>query len=276
VQPAPIQTIHLFPLLDAKLLELLRSLSPREWQLPTRAKLWTVKDIAAHLLDGSMRTLSMSRDKYFGESPSGVSNYRDLVNYLNRLNADWVNAYKRVSPPVLIDMLAITGKQYNDHMASLDPFAKAIFPVDWAGEQESKNWFHIAREYTEKWHHQQQIREVVNRQGIQSRELYHPVLETFMRAFPYHYAKVEALADFTVRVTITGEAGGHWQIVKVANGWMFTSTTASPDTTVTIDQDIAWKLLTKGLSLEEAHRHVRITGHQPAGVHFLSMLSVMA
>jgi hypothetical protein len=34
--------------------------------------------------------------------------------------------------------------------------------VAWAGEAESKNWFHVARDYSEKWHHQQQIREAVS------------------------------------------------------------------------------------------------------------------
>lgn len=34
--------------------------------------------------------------------------------------------------------------------ASLDPFAPAIFPVAWAGEQESFNWMDVARDYTEK------------------------------------------------------------------------------------------------------------------------------
>jgi len=33
--------------------------------------------------------------------------------------------------------------------------------VDWAEEMESKNWMAIAREYTEKWLHQQQIRDAI-------------------------------------------------------------------------------------------------------------------
>lgn len=156
-----IPTLHLFPLLDNKLITLLQSLSDRDWQLPTRAKLWTVKDVASHLLDGNLRTLSISRDKYFGESTSGINNYKDVVSFLNRLNADWITATKRLSPATLIELLAFSGKRYHDHLSTLDSFSKAVFPVAWAGEAESKNWFHISREYTEKWHHQQQIREVV-------------------------------------------------------------------------------------------------------------------
>ena len=62
-----------------------------------------------------------------------------------------------------------------------------MFPVSWAGEQESANWFDIAREFTERWHHQQQIRLAVEKPGIMTREFYYPVLDCFMRALPYSY-----------------------------------------------------------------------------------------
>ena len=42
-QEVPIKTVHLFPLLDQKLIELLGSLSAEEWDKLTLAKLWTVK-----------------------------------------------------------------------------------------------------------------------------------------------------------------------------------------------------------------------------------------
>ena len=50
-----ISVTHLFPVLDDLLLQLLRSLTPDEWNAPTIARLWKVKDIAAHLLDGNIR-----------------------------------------------------------------------------------------------------------------------------------------------------------------------------------------------------------------------------
>ena len=49
----PIDTLPLFSLLDKKLIELLRSLTAEEWNAPTVAKLWKVKDVASHLLDGN-------------------------------------------------------------------------------------------------------------------------------------------------------------------------------------------------------------------------------
>jgi hypothetical protein len=62
----PIIVKHLFKPLDDQLILLLESLSPEDWNKPTIAKQWTIKDVAAHLLDGNIRTLSIQRDRYFG------------------------------------------------------------------------------------------------------------------------------------------------------------------------------------------------------------------
>lgn len=60
-----IETLHLFSILDRKLIELLKSLTLEEWNSQTVAKLWKVKDVASHLLDGNLRGISTSRDNYF-------------------------------------------------------------------------------------------------------------------------------------------------------------------------------------------------------------------
>ena len=84
---------------------MLRSLAPEDWQRPTLARKWTVQDVAAYLLDGNLRTLLMLRDGHFGDVPED-SSYDGIVACLNRLNADWVRAARRLSPAVLIDLLA--------------------------------------------------------------------------------------------------------------------------------------------------------------------------
>lgn len=85
----PIPTLHLFLPLDQKLIGLLRSLSHDDWNKPTLARLWSVKDVTAHLLASNLRDLALSKN-YVVESPSNIHSYYDLVDYLNRLNADWV------------------------------------------------------------------------------------------------------------------------------------------------------------------------------------------
>ncbi len=273
----PIPTVHLFSQLDEKLIALLRSLSPDDWSKYTVAKQWTVKDVATHLLDGNIRMLSIVRDNFFGEAPGKIESYQDLVDFLNRLNADWVKATKRMSPSVLIELLEITGKEYASCVAKLDPFKPAVFSVAWAGEAQSLNWFHIAREYTEKWHHQQQIREAVNKPGIMSRELYYPLIDTFMQALPHTYRNIQANEDQVVKVTVTSESGGDWFLIYKNSGWMLRKDKpVQIDSTVVIDPDTAWKLFTKALSGSEAEKRIKFTGDESLGKPILSMLSVMA
>ena len=272
----PIKTIHLFPVLDQLLIELLESLSAEDWNKPTLAKLWTVKDVAAHLLDGNMRTIS-SKQQFVGESPSDINNYRDLVNYLNELNASWVKAMKRISPALLIQLLAITGNQYCEHMATLDPFAMARFPVAWAGEEQSFNWFHIAREYTEKWHHQQQIREAVNKPGIMCQDLFYPCITTFMYALPHTYRNVEADEGTLIEVSVSGITNGMWYLQKNVDSWTLTTNKVKPaDTTIVISPDITWKLFTKAITPDYALQNAAITGNIKLGAKMFDTVAVMA
>jgi uncharacterized protein (TIGR03083 family) len=273
----PIRTIHLFPVLDRHFIELLRSLTPDEWNKPTLARLWTVKDIATHLLDGNLRTLSMARDGYFGEQPDNIHSYHDLVAYLNQLNAEWVKATRRLSPTVLIELLELTGRQYSDYLTTLDPFGPAIFSVAWAGEQESRNWFHIAREYTEKWHHQQQIRHAVGKPGIMTKALFFPCIDTFMVGLPYTYRNIQADPGTVIRLTITTKVGGDWYLTKTDEGWHLSKNClGKPVTEIFLDPDTAWKLFTKGMSPEAARQTVEISGNQALGNTALTMVSVMA
>src|ERR1700760_4081448 len=99
------------------------------------------------------------------------------IDLVNRLNAEGVTVYRRLSPPVLIDMMKAACQQSASFHDSLDPFAPATFTVSWAGEETSLNCFDTARELTERWHQQQQIRLATNRPGIMTPDLYHPGLD---------------------------------------------------------------------------------------------------
>jgi hypothetical protein len=273
----PISTIHLFPKIDRLLIELLRSLSVEEWNYSTIAKLWTVKDIATHLLDGNLRTLSYSRDKHAGEKPIEINSYNELVAYLNQLNADWIKATKRLSPNILIELLEATGMEYSRHLETLDPFEDAAFSVAWAGEQQSKNWFHIAREYTEKFIHQQQIRDAVNKPGLLIKELFYPFIDTFMRGLPYTYRHTTAGVGTTIKLTIESECGGDWYLIKTQDAWALTKdlqTTIAA--TISFEPDVAWKLFSKGITPEIANQNVSITGDRNLAEIALKMISVMA
>lgn len=273
----PIPTLHLFQVLDQKLLELLRSLSPAEWELQTVAKLWKVKDVAAHLMDGNLRTLSMSRDGYFGEKADNVQSYDDLICYLNELNRSWVQAMKRVSPTVLIDLLESSGKEYISHLESLPPFENALFSVAWAGQQTSPNWFHIAREFTEKFLHQQQIRDAVNKPGIMTAELFGTFMEVVVQALPYTFQKMQAKKGTVVSLEITTEIGGIWSIIQAEDSWkLIKNPSTNPLAKVSMDPNTAWKLISKSWKPEEVRNLITISGDLKLGMKVLEMTSFMA
>jgi hypothetical protein len=273
----PIPTLHLFPQIDELLIELLQSLSPEDWQRQTLAPAWKVKDVAAHLLDGNIRSLSTSRDNFFPETSIRTEDYHEVVQYLNILNGDWVNALKRVSPQMLITLLSVTNKLYSDHLGELPPFAKAIFPVAWAGEAESQNWFHIAREYTEKWHHQQQIRQAV---GVLSplfhREYFKPYLDTSLRALPYRLSRIIAEPGDTFSLIVSGEGGGEWHYTYLTEGWVQSLEPPSYSVTkVIMDDQVIWRMFSKEISTEELYNRTMITGNRSYAETFLGMTAVM-
>lgn len=272
-----IQVNHLFHSLDVALIDLLKSLTVEEWEAQTVAKKWKVKDVVAHLLDGNLRTLSIQRDGYFGEKPENIHSYQDLVNWLNQLNADWVKASKRLSPNVLIMLHELTGKIVSDYYCSLDPQAKAIFSVAWAGEEESHNWFHLAREYTEKWLHQQQIRDAVNKPGILTPEYFIPFLETSLRGLPHTFKEVRVEEGTTLQITITLPQEESWYLTQEYGRWVVgRKTQRHPNSILTIDAPAAWKLFSKSWRPEDAKPYTKISGDIALAEQALNLVSFMA
>ncbi len=276
-QAPPIEVLPLFPVLDRLLLDLLRSLTPADWQRPTRAGHWVVKDVAAHLLAGNLQTLSMLRDGYYSEPAGDLSSYPQLVAYLNRLNAEWVTAARRLSPVVLTDWLAASGAEYTQFLTMLDPWAPAGFAVGWAGETESLNWFHIARDYTEKWHHQQQIREAVGQPApLLEPALFQPFLDTVARGLPHAYRAVAAPMGTVVQLRVATASGGTWQLERGLATWYLRLATAAPAAELVLEPTTAWQLFTKALSPAEALRQAVIIGEEALALPLLHLVAVMA
>lgn len=126
----PIFVTDIYAQLHTELIALLKSFAPDDWYKPTVADNWKVRDIVAHLLDSDIRRLSFQRDQAPQVPPdTPINSYRDLVGFLNNLNAVWVKAAQLISLPLLIQMHELTGAQVCELFASLDPFAPVLFGV---------------------------------------------------------------------------------------------------------------------------------------------------
>jgi uncharacterized protein (TIGR03083 family) len=272
----PIYAVELFPLLSRELLLVLKVLKPADWARPTICTPWSVKDVAAHLLGGNLGRL-WTRHETSVPSEDLVQDYDELVSLINRDNELWVQAAQRISPEILIELLDLTDRHLYDHFRSLAQDAPARITVAWAGNSLPPNWFDIAREYTEKWLHQQHIREAVGMPLLTEREWLFPVLDTFLRGLPHTYRNLKAENGTRISVQIVGEAGGAWSLVREGFHWqLYAGRDPQATCRVQIDQDLAWRLFSKGVTREDARQQVEIVGNTALGEPVLEMVSIMA
>ncbi|MEX1254712.1 MAG: maleylpyruvate isomerase family mycothiol-dependent enzyme [Dehalococcoidia bacterium] len=272
----PVNVLDRFGEERQRLLTLLSGLSPEQWQAPTPCPDWSVKDLTAHILADDLGNLSGGRDGFDGPANCDLSNWGELVAFINERNEEWVRATRRLSPQVLIELLSSSGDRVLDHFRSLDPLALGA-PVSWAGPQPAPRWLHVAREYTERWLHQQQVREAVGAPGLFERRLFAPVLDTFVHALPRTYSEVSAPEGAHVRVVISGDAGGAWSLVHHEGAWrLFEEIAAEATAEVALDEDTAWRLFTKGISRGAARKRMRRSGDERLALVALDTVAIIA
>lgn len=270
-----INTIELFPIINRALIELLEDLKLSDWNKETVIPHRSVKDIVSHILHGSLRRLSLCRDNYQPDNPD-INSYDKLINYIQNQNRTWIEASEFISSKLLISLLENSEQELYEYFSTLKNDDKAKFSVAWAGELESANWFDIAREYTEKWHHQMQIRLAVNKPGIDSSKLFHPVLDTFMRGLPHVYQQIKAEIGSSIEITITGCGGGRWFLEKTSEEWRLTKELSSePLTKIEISDSLAWRMFTDSIDLNLAKEKTCITGNQELGRELFKLKAVM-
>jgi uncharacterized protein (TIGR03083 family) len=275
---APVDVRPLFDPLHRELLMVLRTLAPEDWQRQTSAQRWKVADVVAHLTDTAIRRLSIDRDAHGPFAPDRpITDNPSLTAFLDEQNAGWVSASRRVSPRLLLDLLDVVGRQLVDWFESADLDAKATFSVAWAGEQSSAAWFDIAREYTERWHHHQQIAEAVQAPGLTARRYLYPVIDISMRAMPYAYRDVPAPPTTAVTFEVTGEAGGAWTLVRDSDRWrLFAGSLPHVAAHVRVDQDTAWRMFFKRRSRDQVLSAMSVGGRTDLAHPFAGVLAVMA
>ena len=271
--PGPIQVLELFSEDRAALLELLEGLSEDEWNLPTACAGWSVKDVALHMLGVDLGNLAIRRDGFVGLSPAPGE---PIVAFVNRINDEWMRAARRLSTRVLCELLDAVGAPLFDYFASLDLMALGK-PVSWAGPDPAPVWLDVAREYTERWHHQQHIRDAVGKPGQANRRFLYPVLATFAHALPVAFRETDAPPGTAVQLHVDGEAGGDWSVVREESRWrLYVGAPAAPACRVILDQSIAWRLYTRGISPAQARSIARFEGDTRLGEHVLEVVAIIA
>lgn len=276
----PVIIVDLFPPERQELLLLLSKLRDEEWHKPTVCPGWSVKDIVLHLLADDVGKLSRNRDVFdestlMNNSPK-LSSWNDLVAYINQRNELWVQATRRMSNRLVCTFLALTGEETYQYFSSLDLYALGE-PVSWAGPNPAPVWLDIAREYTERWVHQQQIRDAVGKPGLKERKFFAPVLEAFVRALPHTFREIHATDGTLIHLVITGDAGDEWYLQREQERWILGKSSISPaGTTVVLDQENAWRLFTKGIGKDEAFERASFKGNEMLARKVFDTVSIIA
>jgi uncharacterized protein (TIGR03083 family) len=271
----PVIVAGLFAPERRELLTLLRGLSHEAWGRPTACEGWSVKDVTAHILRDDLGNLSGGRDGHAAGHIDAPS-WRDLVTLVDRANEEWVGAARPLSPRILTDLLEWSGREVAAYFATVDPL-DAGENVAWAGAGPMPRWLHLAREYTERWLHQQQIRDAVAAPPLRDRRMFHPVLSTFVHALPHTYREIAAEDGAHVLLTVTGPAGGRWSLVHVDAAWgLYEDVEAAPAASVSLDEDSAWRLFTRGIDAATLDARITCRGDQALGRHLLGAVAIIA
>jgi len=269
----PLDLRPLFAPERAALREVLTDLTPAEWARPTVCPGWDVHDVVAHVLHDHVRRISGTRDGYGG---AVFENDETLADFLARANGEFVQAQRAASPRMLVDLLAFLGPQLDDVWAGMDLSAPAPLDVSWAqvDSMPSPVWLDIAREFTEFWVHQQQVRDAVGRPGGDSPELLGAVVATFAMALPVALHGVDRPVGTVVSLVVP--RFGQWRVVRGLDRWEFASAPGEAAATVVLGADDLWRLGSRGITPSEARSRASITGDPELGVAVTSLLAVIA
>jgi uncharacterized protein (TIGR03083 family) len=279
---SPTLVADLFLPLQDQLLAVLRGLPAGAWDLPTPSRSWRVREVAAHILDGQIRRISTQRDGHAPPPPTAaIRGHDDLVRFLNGLNASFVETSRRFSPRVLIELLEWAGPRLQETARGTDPFGSAVFAVSWAGEARSAAWFDLARDLTEHWHHQQQIRLAAGISLLLDSRFAVPVMDTFARALPFTYRDVSppdgtsieiviAIAPRIERAYVLRREGRRWLLEDGPAG-----AAQAAKARISLDVESAWRIFTGSIPRDEAKRHATATGDSALFEPFFEVVAVM-
>ena len=239
----PVDARPLMRTVRARLDDLLADLDEADWRRATVCPGWDVADLVAHIIGDDLGRLSRTHD---GASGPPWLPGEDLPTYLDRINGEWVVAFRRLSPAVLVSLLGAGGGEvvamWDDAIDDDDPRGA----VSWAGLEDGAGWMDHARDTTEYWIHEQHLREAVGRPHVDPDEVA-AVVDVLARGLPFALEDVDAPDRAHVDVR-ADDLGLTWRIERREGRWWFAGHRPSTDggepepfATVTGTGDACWR-----------------------------------
>ncbi len=256
-------TLDLVPMLAperAALLDLLRGLTADDWERPTECPGWRVKGIARHVLGDDLSLLSRQRDAsvdgltLFAVDRAGLG-FRAL---LDGFNEQWVTASGFLSTELLLELLRLVGVWSEEFYAAVGLDTVSREPVGlFARTTPSPYWQVIAREYTERFVHQSQIRRAVGAPALDgelvtaaARVVAH-ILAAWLRDL--------APANGTAIAIDFGDVGT-WTLRREDDRWSASDGDTEPTARIAVAPERAAAILSRGLTTDEVATSTTVTG----------------
>ncbi|HEY3410734.1 MAG TPA: maleylpyruvate isomerase family mycothiol-dependent enzyme [Propionicimonas sp.] len=271
----PIDVRPFLPVDRHGLLELLAGLDGADWTEPTACPGWSVHDVVAHIAHDHIRRLSGTRDGY---ASAGFRPGEELAAFIDRVNQDFVETARAWSPAILVDLIAHLGPQLDDVWAGLDLDGPAAIDVAWAEPGTvAPAWLDVAREFSEFWIHQQQVRDAVGDSAVAGDEVTGAVVDTLIRGLPLTLAPQPAGAGTRVGVQVTGVGARSWVATREPDRWHLSPAggVADCDAAVKLSADTLWRVASRGISPDVAGRRAVITGDGELARAALTLLSII-
>ncbi|MBV8160229.1 MAG: maleylpyruvate isomerase family mycothiol-dependent enzyme [Acidimicrobiia bacterium] len=270
---AKLDFLPLYPAERAALVDLLGELRPDEWAAPTECPAWSVKGIALHVLGDDLSLLSRQRDE---EAP-GVSiepgaSFDELFTKLGRFNERWVEAASYMSSAVVLELLRLAGEWTCAYYAGVDDDGTGE-AVPWIGPDPAPHWLLAAREYWERWVHQQQIRRAVGRPGLRDVRFVVPAVAVAARGCPQGLAAFPAPDGTAVTLMIAG-AGHAWTVASDGQTWtLYDGIAEDPTVTLALDTEAAASLFSRAFARAEVTERLRPEGDADLGAALVAGLA---
>ncbi|MGH2736969.1 MAG: maleylpyruvate isomerase family mycothiol-dependent enzyme [Actinomycetota bacterium] len=260
----------------AEFVGLLRSLDDEAAATATACEGWTVKDLSGHLLGGDLFFLARNRDGFEGPDPvSWPGDWAAFVAQLDDHNERWVTTGRSFSLTLLCELLEFTGGLTSDFYAAVAPDAPGEV-VSWVGPDPAPWWLVAARDFTERWIHHQQIRDALERPGLNGPSFVRPVLAAMMHGVPPSYAGIEAEEGTTVAIDVSGRAGFSWAVRRDSETWnLYEGMSRDAAARVTLDQESAWRFLSRNLSAAAARKAAELEGPKKLTAPFFEAVAVI-
>jgi len=271
----PVAFAPLLRLDRLRLLDLLAGLAPEEWRRDTPCPGWTVLGLVSHLVGVDLSVISSNRDHHHGTpAPAGIDE-AGFIDWLDDLQREWVHAARRISPQLMVQLLAFLDEHVATTLARQDPRARTA-TVSWASDEPQPVWLDHGRELTERWIHRQQLHEAIGQPSDLRPDLVGPVLDTLRWAYPHRLRQVDHPTGTAMLVEVDGEGQRHrWCLLRDEQEWTFVPRVIDHlDAVVTMSTEQAWRLLSNNYR-EDAHGPIGIHGDPQLGAVIMNTRGII-